>query len=146
MFRIRDREKKTVSFPTAGPRCPRCHRPLAAWRLAHCIYCGEAFPADLKQGFAEPEALKWVERPGLPADASKKLELMKVGRVDTRRKSRSFVAIAGLVSIPIFGVIFYLTYSMLKRLSPTFGLLILVSGIGVVAYLVWIFSHASKRK
>jgi hypothetical protein len=134
-----------VSFPTAGPRCPRCHRPLAAWRLDHCIYCGEAFPADLKHGFAEPEALKWVERPGLPADASRKLEMMKVVPVDTRRKSRSFFAIAGLVSIPIFGAIFYLTYSMLKQLSPTFSLLILVSGIGVVAYLVWIFTRASKK-
>ena len=60
--------------PTAGPRCPRCHRPLAAWRLEHCVYCGEAFPAELKQGFEEPEALKWVERPALPADLNKKLE------------------------------------------------------------------------
>ena len=58
--------KKTVST-AAGPRCPRCHRPLAAWRLNHCVYCGEAFPEDLKDGHAEPDALKWVERPGLPA-------------------------------------------------------------------------------
>jgi hypothetical protein len=34
---------------------------------------------------------------------------------------------------------------MLKQLSPTFSLLILVAGIGVVAYLVWIFTRASKK-
>ena len=128
----------------AGPRCPRCHRPLAAWRLSHCIYCGEAFPSDLKEGFAEPEALKFVERPALPADVTKKLEMMKVVPSDTPKKSKNFVAIAGLVAIPIFGVILYLTYTMLRQLSPTSSILILVAGIGVVAYLVWIFSKARK--
>ena len=98
-----------MSSAPAGPRCPRCHRPLAAWRLDHCVYCGEAFPADLKAGFTAPEALKWVERPALPADVSKKLEMMKVVPSQGPRKSRSFLAIAGVVSIPIFGAIFWLT-------------------------------------
>ena len=128
----------------AGPRCPRCHRPLAAWRLNHCVYCGEAFPADLKQGFEEPEALKWAERPALPADVSKKLEMMKVVPAQAPRKSRNLMALAGIIAIPIFGAIFYLTYSMLRSLSPTSSFLILVAGIGVVAYLVWIFSKARR--
>ena len=133
-----------MSSAPAGPRCPRCHRPLAAWRLNHCIYCGELFPADLKHGHEAPDALKWVERPALPVDVSKKLEMMKVVPSQAPRKSRSFMAMAGLVSIPIFGAIFYLTYTMLRRLSPTSSLLVLVGGIGVVAYLGWIFYKARK--
>jgi hypothetical protein len=133
-----------VSSAPAGPRCPRCHRPLAAWRLEHCVYCGEAFPADLKQGFAAPDALKWVERPALPADVTKKLEMMKIVPAQAPRKSRNVMAIAGLVSIPIFGAIFYLTYALLRQLSPTSSLLILVAGVGVVAYLVWTFSRARR--
>jgi hypothetical protein len=133
-----------LSSSTAGPRCPRCHRPLAAWRLDHCVYCGEAFPAELKQGFQEPEALKWVERPPLPAEVSRKLEMMKVVPMETRKPARNFVAIAGIVSIPIFGAIFYLTYTMLRQLSPATSLLILAAGVGVVAYLVYVFAKARK--
>ena len=133
-----------MTVPPAGPRCPRCHRPLAAWRLDHCVYCGEAFPADLKEGFEAPEGLKYVERPALPADVTKKLEMMKVVPSQAPRKSRNLMAIAGIISIPIFGAIFYLTYSMLRSLSPTSSFLILVAGIGVVAYLGWIFYRARK--
>ncbi len=133
-----------MSSAPAGPRCPRCHRPLAAWKLDHCIYCGESFPADLKQGHEAPEGLKWVERPPLPADVSKKLEMMKVVPSQAPRQSRNFMAIAGIVSIPIFGAIFYLTYKMLRQLSPASSLLVLVGGIGVVAYLAWTFYKARK--
>ena len=134
-----------MSSPPAGPRCPRCRRPLAAWRLDHCIYCGEILPPDLKEGFAEPDALKWVERPGLPPEASKKLEMMKVVPLGARKKSRSILAIAGVLSVPIFGAIFYLTYSMLRRLSPASSALILFAGFGVVGYLVWVFAKAAKK-
>lgn len=127
----------------AGPRCPRCRRPLAAWRLDHCIYCGEAFPADLKQGHSEPEALKWVERPALPADVTKKLQLMKVVPSEkTRSKARNVVAIAALVSIPIVAVIFFLTYRMLQRFSPVAGFAVIVAGLGSIGYLAWIFNKA----
>ena len=134
-----------MSAPTAGPRCPRCRRPLAAWRLEHCIYCGETFPAELKRGFEPPETLKWVERPPLPPDASRKLEMMKVVPLGTRKKSRSLVAVAGVVSVPIFGAIFYLLYTMVRRLSPTTSALVLVAGAGFVGYLVWIFARAARR-
>lgn len=126
----------------AGPRCPRCHRPLAAWRLEHCVYCGEVFPADLKQGHSEPEALKWVERPALPADVTKKLQLMKVVPSESRGNARNFVAIAALVSIPIFAVIFFLTYRMLQRFSPVAGFAVIVAGLGTIGYLAWIFNKA----
>ena len=133
-----------MSTPTAGPRCPSCRRPLAAWRLEHCVYCGEPFPAELKQGFEAPEGLKWVERPDLPTDLSKKLELMKVVPIETRRKSHSLVTIIGIISIPIFAAIFYLLYTMIRRLSTLASLLVLVGGAGFVAYLVWIFARARK--
>jgi hypothetical protein len=130
--------------PTAGPRCPRCHRPLAAWRLEHCVYCGEAFPAELKQGFEQPEGLKWVERPALPADLNKKLELMRVVPMETKKKSRSLVTVVGAVSVPIFVVIFYLTWKLLRQLSPMSGLMIMGAGVMVVGYLVWTFVKARK--
>ena len=131
-----------MSSAPAGPRCPRCRRPLAAWRLEHCVYCGEKFPADLKQGFEEPEALKWVDRPALPADVSKKLEMMKVVPAQGPKKSKNLLAVAGLISIPIFAALFYLTYRLVSQLSPTTSVLILVGGAGVIAYLVWIFRRA----
>jgi hypothetical protein len=134
-----------VSTPPAGPRCPRCRRPLAAWRLEHCVYCGEAFPPGFKDGFQEPDALKWIERPPLPADVSKKLELMKVVPIEGRKKTRPMLVVAGLVSIPLFGAIFYLTFSLLRKLSPTTGLLVLAGGAGVLGYLVWIFARAARR-
>ena len=134
--------------PTApgSPRCPRCHRALAAWRLGHCIYCGETIPAELKEGFAEPEGLKWVERPALPTDLSKKLELMKVVPIEARRKSRSVVATIGTLSVPIFAVIFYLLYTMVRRLSPGTAILILLGGAGFLGYLVWIFAKSAKGR
>ena len=133
-----------MSAPTAGPRCPKCRRPLAAWRLDHCVYCGEAFPAELKEGFEAPDGLKWVERPALPTDLSKKLELMKIVPIEARRKSRSLVTVVGVLSVPIFGAIFYLLYAMVQRLSPGTSILVLVAGAGFIAYLAWIFAKARK--
>ena len=133
-----------MSAPTAGPRCPKCRRPIAAWRLEHCVYCGESFPAELKQGFDEPDGLKWVERPALPTDLSKKLELMKVVPIEARRKSRSLVTIAGLLSLPIFAAIFYLLYTIVRRLSPGTSLVVLLAGAGFLGYLAWNFTRARK--
>ncbi len=134
-----------MNAPTAGPLCPRCRRKLAAWKLDHCVYCGEGFPADLKLGFEAPTGLQFVDRPALPTDLSKKLELMKVVPLEARRKSKSLVAVVGVLSVPIFGAIFYLLYTMVRGLSPGTSLLILAGGAGFVAYLVWIFVRASRR-
>jgi hypothetical protein len=133
-----------MSAPTAGPRCPKCRRPLAAWRLDHCVYCGEAFPAELKQGHEAPDGLKWVERPALPTDLSKKLELMKVVPIEAGRKGRSLVTVIGLLSLPIFAAIFYLLYTMVRRMSPGTSLVVLLAGAGFVGYLAWIFARARK--
>ena len=133
-----------MSALTPGPRCPKCRRPLAAWRLDHCVYCGEAFPAELKQGFEAPDGLKWVERPALPTDLSKKLELMKVVPLEARGKSRSLVTVAGILSVPIFGAIFYVLYSLVRQLSPGTSILVLVAAAGFIAYLARIFAKARK--
>ncbi len=134
-----------MSAPTAGPLCPRCRRKLAAWKMDHCLYCGEAFPADLKAGFEAPAGLQWVERPALPTDLSKKLELMKVVPLESRKKPASLVAIVGVLSVPIFGGIFYLLYTMVRRLSPGMGAIVALGGVGFVVYLVWVFARAAKR-
>lgn len=135
-----------MSAPTAGPLCPRCRRKLAAWRLDHCVYCGETLPAGLKEAHEAPAGLQWVERPPLPTDLSKKLELMKVVPIETRKKGRSLIATIGTVSVPIFAVIFYLLYTMVRRLSPGVAILVLLGGAGFLGYLVWIFAKASKSR
>jgi hypothetical protein len=134
-----------MSAPTAGPLCPRCRRKLAAWRLNHCVYCGEALPAGLKEGHEAPAGLQWAERPPLPTDLSKKLELMKVVPIEGRRKSRSLVATIGVLSVPIFAIIFYLLYTLIRRVSPAIAILVPIVGVGFLAYLVWTFAKASKK-
>jgi hypothetical protein len=105
--------------------------------MDHCVYCGAPFPPGFREGLPEPESLKWIERPGLPPNASKQLELMKVLPDDRLRQPRSLVlALAGF-SIPIFGAIFYLAYSMLKRYSAGTAVGVLLGGALVIGYLVW---------
>jgi hypothetical protein len=133
-----------VSTPSTGPRCPRCHRPLAAWRLNHCLYCGENLPAEVKEGFQPPESLKWVERPELPPDVSKTFAMMKLVPGAEAKKSRSLLTVVGLVSIPLFAVLFYLLSSLVRRVSPAAAGLVLVAGVGVLGYLVWTFWKAGR--
>jgi undecaprenyl pyrophosphate phosphatase UppP len=136
-----------MSSATPGPRCPRCHRPIAAWRLEYCLYCGETFPADLKEGFSEPDALKWVQRPAIPVDAAKQLEMMKVLPWEQKKstRSRSMLLAAGAISVVAFAVVFVLLYLILRRSMPSFGALVLAIGGGFVGYLVWVFLRAYRR-
>lgn len=136
-----------MSTETPGPRCPRCNRPIAAWRLNHCVYCGETFPPDLKEGHGEPEALKWVDRPAIPADAQKQFELMKFlpGDAAKRPNSRRALALVGTVSIVAFGAIFVLLYLLLRRSAPSVSGLVLVLGAAFVGYLAFAFRRASRR-
>ena len=133
-----------MSTPSAGPRCPRCRRPLAAWRLDHCLYCGESLPPDLKEGFQPPDSLKWVDRPELPPDVSKTLAMMKLVPAGTARKPRSWLRIAGMVSLPIFAVLFYLLASLVRRVSPAAAGMVLVAGVAAIGYLVWTFWKAGS--
>jgi hypothetical protein len=113
--------------------------------LNHCVYCGEVFPPEWKAGLAEPESLKWVDRPAIPADAAKQLEMMKVIPMEGRGpgRGRGVVLLAGL-SIPIFAGLFYLIYRILARYSAASATLVLVAGAGFLAYLGWtLFKRSS---
>lgn len=135
-----------MSGAPTGPRCPRCARAVAAWRLDHCVYCGEPFPPELKEGHAKPEALKWVERPSVPADAAKQLEMMKFfpGGIRTAPRARPILIGVGAISLAAFAVIFGLLYLILKRSAPAFSGFVLVLGAGFLAYLGWVFFRASR--
>jgi len=134
-----------MSSSSPGPRCPRCNRTLAAWRLAHCVYCGEPFPPGLKEGFAEPEALKWVDRPAIPTDAARQLEVMKVLPFEGARKPRPMlVAVAGF-SFLLFATIFVLLYLLMRRTMPSIGILVVIAGALFLGYLVTAFLRAYRR-
>ena len=135
-----------MSAATTGPRCPSCRRPIAAWRLDHCVYCGERFPPDLKEGHAEPEALKWIERPPIPHDAAKQFEMMKVFPSEAKSiRSRPVLFGAGVISIVAFAVVFVLLYLLLNRSMPSASAAVLFLGAGFVGYMGWVFYRASKR-
>jgi hypothetical protein len=123
----------------AGPLCPKCRRRVAAWRLDHCVYCGERFPEGFLEGHPEPPALRFIERPAIPPEATRQLELMKVVSMDKEPKSRSLGAAFGLLSLPVFGIIFYLLYGLVSRTSPASAVLIVIAGLGFLGYLAWSF-------
>ncbi len=134
-----------MSSSSPGPRCPRCNRTLAAWRLAHCVYCGETFPPDLKDGFQEPEALKWIDRPAIPKDAARQLEVMKVLPWEGKKKPRPMLLLAAGFSFAVFAAIFVLLFLNMKRSMPTVGFLVLVVGAVFLGYLVTAFLRAFRR-
>ncbi|HEY1250803.1 MAG TPA: hypothetical protein VGH97_06410 [Thermoanaerobaculia bacterium] len=137
----------TPPTATGSPRCPRCHRALAAWRMGHCIYCGEAIPAELKAGFAEPDGLKFVERPPLPTDLSKKIEMMRIVNAEKAapRKARVAWAVAAGVAFPLLIGIFYMAYSLLRQLSPISSALVIIVGMGGLGYLVVSFLKSREK-
>ncbi len=119
------------------PACPKCGRRIAAWKMEHCVYCGAAFPAELKQGVPEPEALKWVERPQITPEAARQLEMMKFVPMDGKKPARSAAAVFTLLSIPVFGVVFYLLYALVRRSFPSSAVLVLLAGAVFIGYLLW---------
>lgn len=127
------------------PECPQCGRRIAAWRKEHCVYCGSVFPPGWKDGFSEPETLKWVERPGISPDAQKKLEMMKVVPQDGPGRTRSLPMLIGLLSLPIFVVLFYLLASLLRRYSAGAATTVLVAGTGFLIYLLWNLQKARRH-
>ena len=134
-----------MSSSTPGPRCPRCNRTLAAWRLAHCVYCGESFPPDLKEGFQEPEALKWVERPAITVDAARQLEVMKILPWEAKKKPRPALILAAGFSFAAFATIFVLLFLLMRRYMPSISILVLVVGALVLGYLTTAFLRAYRR-
>ena len=134
-----------MSSSSPGPRCPRCNRTLAAWRLAHCVYCGEAFPPGLKEGFQEPEALKWIERPAIPIDAARQLEVMKILPWEAKKKPSPALLLAAGFSFALFATIFVLLFRVMRRSMPSIGILVLIVGVLFLGYLVTAFRRAYRR-
>jgi ribosomal protein L37E len=126
-----------MNEPPSEPRCPRCGRRIAAWRLEHCVYCGAEFPAESRPAGPPPAALQWIERPGLPPDAARQVELLKVVPLERAPRSRSLLAIVSVVSVPVFGGIFYALYRLLSRHSAAAAGLVLVGGAAFILYLVY---------
>lgn len=113
--------------------------------MGHCIYCGEAIPPELKAGFPEPEGLKWVDRPPLPTDVSKKLEMMRIVPTEAPRKMKVAWAVAAGVAVPLLFVIFYLAYSLLRRFSPVSSTLIVIVGVAGAGYLAYNFLKSREK-
>ena len=126
------------------PVCPACGRKIAAWKKEHCVYCGAAFPPGFKDGIAEPDAMKWVDRPPIPPDAARKLEMMKVVPLESAARARALPAWIGLLSLPVFAVIFYLLYSIVRRYIPSVAGLVLVVGAGILGYFIYAFYKARR--
>ena len=127
------------------PVCPNCGRRIAAWKKEHCVYCGAPFPPGFKDGFAEPEAMKWVDRPAIPPDAARKLEMMKVIPLEGAARSRMLPVWIGLLSLPVFAILFYLLYAIVRRYLPGASGIVLVIEAGILGYLAWAFYRARRR-
>ena len=98
----------------------------------------------MKEGFQEPEALKWVDRPGIPKDAARQLEVMKVLPFEGTRKPRPMlVAVAGF-SFLLFATIFVLLYLLMRRTMPSIGILVVIAGALFLGYLVTAFLRAYR--
>ena len=130
---------------TAGPKCPRCRRKLAAWRLDHCIYCGEKFPENIREGFTEPEALKFVERPAVTPEATKQLEMLKVVAIGAKPSAKTpFVVALALLTLPVFAGIFYMLYRLVSRAFPSAAILIVVAAFVFLGYVGWTVAKSAR--
>jgi hypothetical protein len=128
------------------PRCTKCRRPVAAWRLDNCVYCGTALPPDFREKFPEPDALKLVEARPLPPEAAKQLELMKVMPTGGNPgKSRTLMLAVGLLSLPVFAILFYMMYAILSRYSPGSAWVVMVAAAAFFGYLAWTAIKARRR-
>jgi hypothetical protein len=88
--------------------------------------------------------LKWVDRPAIPPDAARKLEMMKVVPLEGTARARSLPALIGLLSLPVFGVLFYMLYALVRRIMPAASGIVLVIEAGILGYLAWAFYKARR--
>ena len=90
--------------------------------------------------------MKWVDRPAIPPDAARKFEMMKVIPIEgaARGQARSLPVWIGLLSLPVFAVLFYLLYTIVRRYMPGAAGIVLVVGAGFLGYLAWAFYKARK--
>ena len=133
-----------MSSQTPLPACPNCGRRIAAWKKEHCVYCGAAFPPGFKEGHAEPESLKLVERPAIPPHAAPKHEIMKVVPHEGAPRARSLPIWLGIASLPVFALLFYMLYRVVQRSLPAAAGIVLAIGAAVLVYLGWVFYRARR--
>ena len=111
------------------------------------MYCGASFPPDLKEGFQEPEALKWVERPAIPIDAARQLEVMKVLPWEAKKKKpHPALLFAAGFSFAAFAAIFVMLFLMMSKSMPSIAFLVIVVGAVFLGYLVMAFRRAYRRQ
>jgi threonine/homoserine/homoserine lactone efflux protein len=70
--------------------------------------------------------------------------MMKVVSFDKEPRPRAAGALFGLLSLPVFAVIFYLLYSLVARTSPASAVLIVLAGAGFLGYLAWSFFRSRR--
>jgi hypothetical protein len=99
----------------------------------------------LKEAFPAPEALKFVDRPSLPPDAARQLELMKVVPFTKEKGPRSVFVLAILLALPAFGAIFFMLYRIVTRYAPSIAILVLVAGAGFLGYLGFTLYKGARR-
>jgi hypothetical protein len=100
----------------------------------------------LKEGFQEPEALKWIDRPAIPMDAARQLEVMKILPWEAKKKPRPALLLAAGFSFAVFATVFVLLFRVMQQQSmPSIGILVLVVGAVFLGYLVMAFRRAYRR-
>ena len=86
-----------------------------------------------------------MDRPSLPPDAARQLELMKVVPFAKEKAPRSVFALAMVLALPAFGAIFFMLYRMVARYAPSIAILVLVAGAGFLGYLGFTLYKAARR-
>jgi hypothetical protein len=109
------------------------------------VYCGEPFPPGLKEGFQEPEALKWIDRPAIPIDAARQLEVMKVLPWEAKKKPRPVLLLAAGFSFAVFATVFVLLFRVMQQSMPSLGILVLIVGAVFLGYVATAFLRAYRR-
>jgi hypothetical protein len=127
------------------PTCSKCGRAVAAWRLDHCIYCGTALPPDFREKYPEPKGLKLIEPAPLPPAAARQLELMKVMPTGKPGRSRTLLFAMGLLTVPVFAILFYLMYGMLSRYAPGSAWVVALAAVAFLGYIAWVSLRTRRR-
>ena len=60
-------------------------------------------------------------------------------------RTRSLPMVVGLLSLPIFAVLFYLLSSVLRRYSAVASTTVLAAGVGFLGYLIWSLRRSATR-
>ena len=88
--------------------------------------------------------MKWVDRPAIPPDAARKLEMMKIVPLEGAARARALPAWIGLLSLPVFAVLFYMLYRLVRQYMPGASGIVLAVEAGILGYLAFAFYRARR--